>query len=221
MCTANSAIGRCAQTFFRRRCAQALHLCSKRPDGSSLQVLTRVPSPFVIKARFAQLARLFSAARNMQPASIRGNGGPLVVFRQPSRQPYHDHMASACTVNKLYGRPGLRHRPRILSKASEAVAIAQPGEQHMHSDSAKLMMQWLASQAGVLQPKVSVDSSQPAAGRRLVATHTLSAGETVLEVPLQRVFADTEVCHWSVNSCMPAHGWSIRPGQSRHVQHMS
>ena len=155
----------------------------------------------------------------MHLASIHGNGGFRAVPRQPSRQPSHNHAASASSVNhlKLHGRSGLQHRPRLLSKASDVTILAQSNEQHMPSGSADLMMQWLASQVGVQQPKVAVDLSQPAAGRRLIATHALSAGELVLRIPLQRVFADTEVCHGSVNSCMTAA--SGQPYHSRHVHH--
>ena len=53
-----------------------------------------------------------------------------------------------------------------------------------------LLLDWVASQNGALQPNIVVDASASTAGRRLRAIRHQDPDDVLLSVPLSAVFAD-------------------------------
>ena len=58
---------------------------------------------------------------------------------------------------------------------------------------ADLLLDWVASQNGALQPNVVVDGTASTAGRRLRATREQEADDLLISIPLSAAFADLQV----------------------------
>ena len=111
---------------------------------------------------------------------------PYVCTGLSTVRPRHVQHQSALSLTRQYcelARPHLSVR---------AVCVRNSASQTVQAP-ADLLLNWIADQPGAIRPKVLVDSSPSAAGRRLQAAEHADADDVLLSVPLTTVFADIEV----------------------------